>query len=204
MMSVESGAVVDSGIGEALEKYRGLAEKPWLSEEVMHRANEVYSAARDRGLLRGAHHSTAVLGSLYVAIRDKEAPVTAKDLWKASGVEPVEIIRSYRLLVRGLGLEMKPERPEIFVPRLAEGAGVDDPETPKLARRLLRKAREEGITDSKSPSGLAAASLHEAIRRRQGTEQNSGKATQRALAELADVREVTVRHHAKVLRGLNV
>ncbi|KXB07805.1 transcription initiation factor IIB, partial [candidate division MSBL1 archaeon SCGC-AAA382N08] len=61
------------------------------------------------------------------------------------------------------------------------------------AMEIIRKAREEKLTSGKSPSGTAAAAIYIA------TLKCGERRTQREVAKVTDVTEVTVRNRYKEL-----
>jgi transcription initiation factor TFIIB len=73
---------------------------------------------------------------------------------------------------------------------MASDLGLEG-ETVRYAIELIGKARNTGITQGKDPSGIAAAAIYIS-----GIV-NDDKRTQRGIAEIAGVTEVTVRNRYK-------
>ena len=109
------------------------------------------------------------------------------EITEVSRVEKSEIARTYRYVVRELGLEVKPADPESYVPRFASDLELSD-EAENRARKLLRNAKEQGVHSGKSPVGLAAAAVYAA------SLLTNEKTTQAAVSEVADISEVTIRN----------
>ncbi|PSP33849.1 transcription initiation factor IIB 2 [Halobacteriales archaeon QH_10_67_22] len=97
------------------------------------------------------------------------------------------VARTYRYVIRELGLEVKPADPESYVPRFASSLEMSD-EAEHRARDLLQNAKEQGVHSGKSPVGLAAAAVYAAALL------TNEKTTQAAVSEVADISEVTIRN----------
>jgi transcription initiation factor TFIIB len=124
---------------------------------------------------------------VYAAARQANVPRSLDELSEVSRVEKSEIARTYRYVVRELGLEIKPADPEQYVPRFASDLDLSE-ESERRARDLLANAKEQGVHSGKSPVGLAAASIYAAALL------TNEKTTQAAVSEVADISEVTIRN----------
>jgi transcription initiation factor TFIIIB Brf1 subunit/transcription initiation factor TFIIB len=133
--------------------------------------------------------------SLYAACRRSEVPTTLEDVAWASGMRKRDVARWYRLLVNDLDLSVPVMDPSECLSRLASKARVE-PKVEADAREVLSRASRMGITGGVNPTGLAAAALYLA------SLLNGRWMTQSRMADLAGVREVTVRSQYKRLRPL--
>ncbi|WP_195893068.1 transcription initiation factor IIB, partial [Halopiger djelfimassiliensis] len=125
--------------------------------------------------------------ALYAAARQAGTPRSLDEISAVSRVEKDEIARTYRYVIRELGLEVKPADPESYVPRFASDLDLSD-ETERRARQLLKTAKESGIHSGKSPVGLAAAAVYA------GALLTNEKVTQNDVSEVASISEVTIRN----------
>lgn len=100
--------------------------------------------------------------------------------------------RTYRYIIRELGLEVAPAKPESYVPRFCSEFSLPD-ETERRARELIEGARDGGILSGKSPIGIAAAAVYAASLLR------DHEVTQSQVSEVADISEVTIRNRYKEL-----
>ena len=158
-----------------------------LPENVRETASVIYRRALDENLLPGRSIEGVATASLYAAARQAGVPRSLDEVSGVSRVEKSEIARTYRYVVRELGLEVKPADPESYVPRFASDLELSD-EAENRARKLLRNAKEQGVHSGKSPVGLAAASVYAA------SLLTNEKTTQAAVSEVADISEVTIRN----------
>jgi transcription initiation factor TFIIB len=125
--------------------------------------------------------------SVYAAARQAGVPRSLDEVSGVSRVEKSEIARTYRYVVRELGLEVQPADPESYVPRFASELELSE-EAENRARKLLQNAKEQGVHSGKSPVGLAAAAVYAAALL------TNEKTTQAAVSEVADISEVTIRN----------
>ncbi|MFC6729072.1 transcription initiation factor IIB family protein, partial [Natronoarchaeum mannanilyticum] len=125
--------------------------------------------------------------SLYAAARQAGTPRSLDEIDAVSRVDRDEIARTYRYVVRELGLEIQPADPEQYVPRFASELEVSD-EAEMRARELLRSAKDSGVHSGKSPVGMAAAAVYAAALL------TNEQVTQSEVGEVASVSEVTIRN----------
>ncbi|SFJ74925.1 transcription initiation factor IIB, partial [Natronobacterium gregoryi] len=125
--------------------------------------------------------------ALYAAARQAGTPRSLDEISAVSRVEKDEIARTYRYVVRELGLEIQPADPESYVPRFASDLDLPD-ETERRARQLLKTAKDAEIHSGKSPVGLAAAAVYAAALL------TNEKVTQNDVSEVASISEVTIRN----------
>jgi transcription initiation factor TFIIB len=122
-----------------------------------------------------------------------ETPRTLKDVSAASRIRKKDVARCYRLLVREIDLRMPVEDPVKCISKSATNVEISMP-TQQRAIRIINEAKRKGIVAGKDPMGLAAASLYVAC------VLEGEKKTQKEIAEVANVTEVTVRNRYKGLK----
>jgi transcription initiation factor TFIIB len=168
-------------------------DKLTVSEAVTEKAAYVYRKALERGLVRGRSITFIIAASLYAACRDVEVPRTLKDVAAVSNVKRKHLARSYRLLLKEMGIEILVVDPSKCVSKIASRAGVSE-KTQRRAREILIKAKQMRISAGKDPMGFAASALYVAC-----TLEGEEK-TQKDIAEAARVIEVTIGNRNKGLR----
>jgi transcription initiation factor TFIIB len=134
-----------------------------------------------------------VAASLYAALRVTRTPMTLSEIARVSTVDEKDISRSYRRLIRELGLHVPVQRAQINVPRIASKVEVGM-EAQRRAIEILGEADRLKITVGKDPMGLAASALYMAC------VINGESRTQKMIAEAADVTEVTIRNRYTELK----
>ncbi|MFB6074530.1 MAG: transcription initiation factor IIB family protein [Haloarculaceae archaeon] len=177
----------ERNLKQALGEIDRMASALGLPENVRETASVIYRRALDENLLPGRSIEGVSTASVYAAARQAGVPRSLDEITDVSRVEKSEIARTYRYVVRELGLEVQPADPESYVPRFASSLELSD-EAEHRARQLLQNAKEQGVHSGKSPVGLAAAAVYAA------SLLTNEKTTQAAVSEVADISEVTIRN----------
>ncbi len=177
----------ERNLKQALGEIDRMASGLGLPDNVRETASVIYRRALDEDLLPGRSIEGVATASLYAAARQANAPRSLDEVANVSRVEKDEIARTYRYVIRELGLEVQPADPEQYVPRFASELDLPE-ETTRRARELLESAKEAGIHSGKSPVGLAAAAVYAA------SLLTNEKVTQSEVSEVANISEVTIRN----------
>ena len=177
----------ERNLKQALGEIDRMASALGLPENVRETASVIYRRALDENLLPGRSIEGVSTASVYAAARQAGVPRSLDEITDVSRVEKSEIARTYRYVVRELGLEVQPADPESYVPRFASSLELSE-EAERRARELLKNAKEKGVHSGKSPVGLAAAAVYAAALL------TNEKTTQAAVSEVADISEVTIRN----------
>ncbi|MBS7650534.1 MAG: transcription initiation factor IIB [Halobacteria archaeon] len=190
----------DRNLAQAMAELDRLTDKLHIPSSVKERAAVIYRKALDNGLVRGRSIAAIAAASLYAACRATETPRTLKEVAAASRIRKKDVARCYRLLLRELEIRMPVEDPIRCVSKIASKVSISM-KTQRTAIKILKEARRVGIAAGKDPMGLAAAALYVAC------VLEGEKKTQKDIAEVANVTEVTVRNRYKGLKealNLNV
>jgi transcription initiation factor TFIIB len=162
---------------------------PEIAEE---EAARIYRMSAEKGLVRGRSMESVVAGALYAACRRHGIPRTLDEISSAFGLDKKEIGKTYRFICRQLGIRILPTSPLDYVFRFSSELNLS-PETTSKAVEILKKAIANEITSGKGPMGIAAAGLYVAALL------CGEKKTQREVADVAGVTEVTIRNRYKEL-----
>jgi transcription initiation factor TFIIB len=177
----------ERNLKQALGEIDRMASALGLPENVRETASVIYRRALSDDLLPGRSIEGVATAALYAAARQAGTPRSLDEIATVSRVEKDEIARTYRYVVRELGLEIQPADPEQYVPRFASELDLSD-ESERRARDLLRTAKDQGVHSGKSPVGLAAAAIYAAALL------TNEKVTQSEVSEVANISEVTIRN----------
>jgi transcription initiation factor TFIIB len=182
----------ERNLKQALGEIDRMASALGLPENVRETASVIYRRALEEDLLPGRSIEGVATASLYAAARQAGTPRSLDEISAVSRVDKMELTRTYRYIIRELGLEVQPADPEHYVPRFVSDLDLSD-ETERMARELLESARNEGVHSGKSPVGLAAAAVYAAALL------TNEKVTQNDVSEVASISEVTIRNRYKEL-----
>jgi len=163
-----------------------------LPSVVRDEAARVYNFVLQRGLVRGRSMESVIAACIYAACRSYNIPRTLDEISTASDVPRKEIGRTYRFMIRKLGIKVKPSSPKDYISRFSSILHLS-PKTQNEALKILKKADISELTSGRGPAGIAAAALYVAAL------MNDEKKTQREVADVAGITEVTIRNRYKEL-----
>jgi transcription initiation factor TFIIB len=163
-----------------------------LPRNVREAAAVIYRKAVEERLIRGRSIEGVAAAALYAACRECKVPRTLDEIAEVSRVTKKEIGRSYRFIARELLIHLRPTSPNDYIPRFGSELGLSG-EAQSKAIELLKEATEKGLTSGRGPTGVAAAAIYIA------SVLTGERRTQRDVADVARVTEVTVRNRYKEL-----
>ncbi|MCJ7429240.1 MAG: transcription initiation factor IIB [Candidatus Nanohaloarchaeota archaeon QJJ-5] len=182
----------DRNLGFALSELNRLVSHLNLPKSVHEEVARLYEKAVDKGLVRGRSMESVVASLIYVVSRKQGTPRTLDEISDASGIDKREIGRTYRYVARELDLRILPAKPQDHIPRFAGKLQLSG-EVQARARKIIQEARDQNLLSGKGPTGIAAASLYIAA------VLEGEKRTQREVADIVGVTEVTIRNRYKEL-----
>ncbi len=182
----------ERNLKQALGEIDRMASALGLPENVRETASVIYRRALDDDLLPGRSIEGVATAALYAAARQAGTPRSLDEISGVSRVDKMELTRTYRYIVRQLGLEVQPADPVSYLPRFTSDLDLSE-EAERQARELLESAKNDGVHSGKSPVGLAAASIYAAALL------TNEKVTQSQVSKVTDVSEVTIRNRYKEL-----
>ena len=183
---------IERNLKLALAELKRVSSYLKLPKAVEEEAARIYTLAVQRGLVRGRSMESVVAGSLYASCRRHDVPRTLEELSEASGIDKKEVGRTYRFVTRELGITILPSNPADYIARFASSLKLSA-ETQSKSIEILEKAQKAELTSGRGPTGIAAAALYVA------TLIHGEKRTQREVADVAGVTEVTIRNRYKEL-----
>jgi len=182
----------ERNLKQALGEIDRMASALGLPEEVRKTASVIYRRALEEDLLPGRSIEGVATAALYAAARQMNTPRSLDEVANVSRIDDMEFKRTYRYIVRELGLEVQPADPAQYVPRFASELGLSE-EVQRRARELIAAGQDAGVTSGKSPVGLAAAAIYAAALL------TNQKVTQSEVSAVTDVSEVTIRNRYQEL-----
>jgi len=171
----------------ALSETDRMASALGVPRSVREVASVIYRRALNEDLIRGRSIEGVATAALYAACRQEGIPRSLDEVAEVSRVPQKEIGRTYRYISQELGLELKPVDPKQFVPRFASALELSE-EVQAKATEIIDVSAEQGLLSGKSPTGFAAAAIYAA------SLLCNEKKTQREVADVAQVTEVTIRN----------
>lgn len=183
---------IERNLRLAMAELRRVASFLNLPNVVRDEAARIYNFVLQRGLVRGRSMESVIASCIYASCRSYSIPRTLDEIANASDVERKEIGRTYRFIMRKMGIKVKPSSPKDYISRFASILHLS-PKTQNNALKILKKANISELTSGRGPAGIAAAALYVSALL------NDEKKTQREVADVAGITEVTIRNRYKEL-----
>ena len=183
---------IERNLRLAMAELRRVASFLSLPNVVKDESSRLYNYVLQRGIVRGRSMESVIAACVYATCRQYSIPRTLDEVAEASDVERKEIGRTYRFIVRKMDLDIRPASPKDYVPRFASMLNLS-PKAQSRALEILDRAIVSELTSGRGPAGIAAAALYVSALL------NDEKRTQREVAEVAGITEVTIRNRYKEL-----
>lgn len=180
----------DRNLSFALSELQRLVSLLHLSKAVHEKVAKLYQQAINKGLVRGRSTESIIAALLYTTCREEGAPRTLDEISKASGITKKDIGKTYRYISRKLGIRILPAKAQDYVPRFGSLLNLSE-KVQVNSVDILDRSSEKDVTSGKGPIGVAAAALYiSAVLAGE-------KKTQREVADIIGVTEVTIRNRYK-------
>ena len=163
-----------------------------LPRTVRETAAMIYRKAALKNLIRGRSIEGVSAAALYAACRQCLVPRTLDEISSIARLSRKDVGRNYRYVARELELKLIPTSPGDYISRFCSELKLSADVKAKTIE-ILKEAADKELTSGRGPTGIAAASLYIA------TVLCGERRTQREIADVAGVTEVTIRNRYKEL-----
>jgi len=184
---------IQRNLSIALTELRRVGSYLNIPETLVEAAALLYRKTVEKGLIRGRLIEAVVAAILYSVCRTYNVPRTLNEMAEASGLTKKEIGRTYRFLVRELKLDVPLTNPIHYIPRFAAELNLSG-EVQEKGRQIIQKAIDQGLISGRGPTGVAAAAVYIAGLL------HGERRTQKEVANVAGVTEVTIRNRYRELK----
>ncbi len=189
---------MERNLAIALSELDRIASYLGLPDSIREAAALMYRKCIEKGLIRGRLIESVVAAVVYAICREYGIPRTLDEISKISGMEKKEIGRTYRFISHELELKVPLTDPTHYIPRFASSLKLSG-KVQEKAVQLLKKAIGKGLISGRGPTGVAAAAVYIA------SAVEGERRTQKEVADVAGVTEVTIRNRYRELkRELNL
>jgi transcription initiation factor TFIIB len=176
----------------ALSEISKIANNLSLPKNILETASIIYRKAVKERLIRGRSIQGVTAAAVYVACRQCGLARTLEEIAQASNINKKEVGRSYRFLVKELDYFIPPLKPSQYVTKFSNQLTMQG-KVEEIAHKILVTAKDLRLTSGRGPTGIAAAASYIA------SVLTGERKTQREIAEIAQVTEVTIRNRYKEL-----
>jgi transcription initiation factor TFIIB len=174
----------------ALSALDRMASNMGLPRTIRETAAMIYRKAALKKFARGRSIEGVTAAALYAACRQCHVPRTLDEISNLAHIYKKEIGRTYRFISRELGLKLLPTSPEDYISRFCSELKLSSDVQAKTLE-ILQEVSHRELTSGRGPTGIAAASIYIA------SVLCGERRTQREVAEMAGVTEVTIRNRYK-------
>jgi transcription initiation factor TFIIB len=176
----------------ALSEITKIANNLNLPKSILETASVIYRKAVKERLIRGRSIQGVTAAAIYLGCRQCGLARTLEEIAQASSVNKKEVGRSYRFLIKELNYSIPPLRPSQYITKFSNQLTMQG-KVEEIAHKILASAKELKLTSGRGPTGIAAAASYIA------SVLTGERRTQREIAEIAQVTEVTIRNRYKEL-----
>ncbi|MCX8150877.1 MAG: transcription initiation factor IIB [Candidatus Bathyarchaeota archaeon] len=176
----------------ALSEITKISNNLNLPKNILETASVIYRKAVKERLIRGRSIQGVTSAALYLACRQCGLPRTLDEISQASTVNKKEVGRSYRFLIKELNYSIPPLKPSQYITKFSNQLTMQG-KVEEIAHKILTSAKNLKLTSGRGPTGIAAAASYIA------SVLTGERKTQREIAEIAQVTEVTIRNRYKEL-----
>lgn len=184
---------MERNLAIALAELDRVASSLGLPENIKESAALLYRQVVKAELIRGRLIESVVSAVIYAICRTHGIPRTLDEIAKTSGIEKKEIGRAYRFIKMELNIEVPLTDPSQYVSKFAVALKLGPP-VQEEAVKLIKKSVKKGLISGRGPTGVAAAALYIACA------MHNEKRTQKGVADVAGVTEVTIRNRYRELK----
>ena len=171
----------------ALSELDRMASNLDLQKNLRECSAKIYRDAVRAHLIRGRSIEGVAAASLYAACRRFKVPRTLNEIAEVARVDKKEIGRSFRFISRELELNLNPTKALDFLTRFISELELST-DCQNTAKKIIKMAELRGLTSGRGPTGLCAAAIYTA------SILTKERRTQRKIAKVSQVTEVTVRN----------
>jgi transcription initiation factor TFIIB len=182
----------ERNLAVALSELSKISSSLNLPKNIIETASVIYRKAIKKRLIRGRSIHNVTAAAVYMSCRQCGVPRTLDEIAGASTLNKKDIGRSYRFMVRELDAFVPPSTSRNYAARFSNKLIVSG-KAEAIAIKILEIAKQMKLTSGRGPTGIAAAATYIA------TVLMNERKTQREIAEIANVTEVTIRNRYKEL-----
>ena len=191
---------IERNLAIALTELNRVASHLGLSESIRESSALLYRKCVEKGLIRGRQIESVVSAVIYAICRQYGIPRTLDEIANVAEIPKKEIGRTYRLITQELELKVPLTNPRFYINRFITSLKLNG-ETQTKAVEILDQALKKGLISGRGPMGVAAATVYIA------SVMTGERRTQKEVADVAGVTEVTIRNRYRELKkalGLKV
>ena len=182
----------DRALVNAFRTIGNMADRINLTKTIVDRANNLFKMVHDGRNLKGRANDAIAAAVLYIACRQEGVPRTFKEIVAVSTVSKKEIGRCFKLILKAHDTSVELITTGDFMSRFCGTLSLSR-DIQRAATGIAKKAVDLDIVPGRSPISVAAAAIYMA------SQASDDKRTQREIADIAGVADVTIRQSYKLM-----
>tara|TARA_Y100000310_G_scaffold345340_1_gene463921 strand:- start:3013 stop:3936 length:924 start_codon:yes stop_codon:yes gene_type:complete len=183
---------VEANMKVAFEELNRLISHLKLPKNVEEEAARIYREAIFKDKIRGNKIEVVIAACCYIASRKFDNPRLLNEVAEIANSDKRNIGRTSRMISRALNLNVKPTDPTHYIGRFINELNLSA-KVQTRAMEIYEKSNETNCFSGKNPVSIAAAAVYLA------SVECKEKRTQREIANVSMITEVTVRNRYKEL-----
>lgn len=184
---------IERNLAIALTELNRVASHLGLSESIRESSALFYRKCVEKGLIRGRQIESVVSAVIYAICRQYGIPRTLDEIAEVAEIPKKEIGRTYRLITQELELRIPLTNPKFYITRFITALKLSG-EAQARAVEILDQSLKQGLVSGRGPMGVAAAAVYIA------SVMTGERRTQKEVADVAGVTEVTIRNRYRELK----
>jgi len=187
-----SSSSSDRTLINAFRTISNMADRINLTKTITDRANKLFKTVHDGRNLKGRSNDAVAAACMYIACRQDGVPRTFKEIVAVSTVSKKEIGRCFKLILKAHDTSVDLITTGDFMARFCGTLSLAR-DVQKAATCIAKKSVDMDIVPGRSPISVAAAAIYMA------SQASNDKRTQREIADIAGVADVTIRQSYKLM-----
>ncbi len=185
----------EKGLAAAYTEIKKLSSSLSLPEKIVDGTAILYKKAMKADLIRGRSMHMIVSACIYISCRVNGVPRTLKEISKVSKISSTDLGRAYNFVSNSLKINRTFMKPAELVPRFCTQLNLS-PSAQAKALEIIEIFERSGKDSGKSPTGIAAAAIYIS------TMICNERRTQKKVAEVTNITEVTIRNRTEEMLSL--
>lgn len=182
---------IAKNLSKAMSELDRLTSQLELPKDIKTQAAFLYRRALETGKIKGRNIAGIMTAALYAACRLKKVPRTFEDFLKFSKLSKKTMRKFYRIFVETMEIKVPLANPKEYVARYCSSLGLSTHVQNKVYEILEKLSDKNTISSGRDPTKLTAAAIYIA-----GILEGE-KRTQKEIAQVANISEVTLRNRYK-------
>eukprot|EP00092_Neocalanus_flemingeri_P010673 GFUD01011497.1.p1 GENE.GFUD01011497.1~~GFUD01011497.1.p1 ORF type:complete len:317 (-),score=76.64 GFUD01011497.1:52-1002(-) len=188
----QTSSTNDRALMDAFRTMSNMSDRINLPRTITDRANVLFKMVYEGRNLKGRSNSAIAAACLYIACRQDGVPRTFKEIVAVSAVSKKEIGRVFKLILKAHDTNVELITTGDFMSRFCGTLSLARP-IQKAATCIAQRAVDLDIVPGRSPISVTAAAIYMA------SQASRDKRTQKEIADIAGVADVTIRQSYKLM-----